>query len=39
MLQPAFWYFGYQAVEPVTSRPVGMDFAGGSKEQFVLTEV
>jgi hypothetical protein len=39
MLQPAICHFGDQTMEPGTSRPVAMNFAGGSKKQFVLTKL
>ncbi len=39
MFQPADCYFGDQAMQPGPSRLVGMDFAGGSKEHSVLSEV
>ena len=39
MLQPAICYLRNETNKPIVPSSVGMDFAGGSKKQFVLTQV
>ena len=39
MVQPCIWHLRNETTKPITPGPVGMDFAGGAKKQFALTQV